>query len=97
MSMVVIRVSDPDLRISLNGFLAFKVPGVVATEGEELHVIIRGALTDDAQCRLVERLVWAWRTEHVIDPSADVVLTHGAHTEVSSHEYEHARSAERAS
>jgi hypothetical protein len=72
----VIEVKDEEQRLSLERFLAFKVPGLLFREGDRLQVVVRGALTPEAQQRLLERLLWAWQIEQQVDPRITVRLTH---------------------
>jgi hypothetical protein len=67
-----IEIEPPELRESLSGFLAYKVPGVVSQEDSRLDVILRGDFPPEVQERLLERLITAWKVERKITPSVQV-------------------------
>ena len=67
--MIRVRFNDPDNLVSCESFMQHAFPGTVATDGNALELTLRaGNLGPMTQHKVVERLLWAWRISHRIEP-----------------------------
>lgn len=73
--MFVVEIEEA-LLDSLGAFLTYIVPGRVTRSGGQLQISFDGTLDIEAQRRILERLIWAWRVERDIGPVVPHTLTH---------------------
>jgi hypothetical protein len=72
--MVRVEIRAPTLVEDLADYLTYKLNGSVVSRQGELYISFREPLSTDRELRLVERMVWAWRTERQI--AAPATVTH---------------------
>jgi hypothetical protein len=61
--MFLIQIDDKRLLGDFANFLEYKLPGVVTRGDDHVAVTLHGTLSDQAQERVLRRLLWAWRVE----------------------------------
>ena len=73
--MISVRFNDPDSLVSCVNFLAHAFPGAVERDGHVLALEFREpGLEKNAEEKVVERLLWAWRVSHDIESDEGVVI-----------------------
>ena len=83
--MIRVSFNDLDNLESCEGFLQHAFPGVVTRDDKVLELTFRGgSLAPVSQHKAVERLLWAWRVSHRVDPADGFVLAPNA-TDAQTH------------
>ena len=67
--MIRVRFNDPDNLASCENFMQHAFPGAITRDGKMLELTFpSGSLGPVTQHKVVERLLWAWRISHRIEP-----------------------------
>jgi hypothetical protein len=73
-NVVCVRFHDRDNLASCESFLLLAFPGEIKRNGGGLELTFsRGGLARTAEYKVVERLLWAWRTSHGIKTDDGIV------------------------
>jgi len=72
--VVCVRFNDLANLTSCENFLQHAFPGTVERDGDTLRLTLRARLAPIAERKIVERLLWAWRTDYGIEADEAFVV-----------------------